>query len=61
MVSVETGCGAEGAVTLWGLSTKASVNMITLDDGNDGGGDAVVPQKDNRGTFCSTVALFEAV
>lgn len=61
MVSVETGCGAGGGgVTLWGLSTKASVNMVTLDDGGDGG-DAVVPQKDNRGTFCSTVALFEAV
>ena len=39
-------------VQLWGLSTKASTNMVTLD------GKGVVDQKDNRNNFCSTVALF---
>ena len=43
-------------VHLWGLSTKASTNMVTLE-----GGKAVVPQKDNRSNFCSTITLFEDV
>ncbi|KAF9890404.1 hypothetical protein FE257_006072 [Aspergillus nanangensis] len=41
-------------VHIYGLSTKASVNMITSSDGT-----ALVPQKENRSNFCSTIALFE--
>lgn len=52
MVSVE----CSHAVTLWGLSTKASTNMVTVDSGV-----GAVPQKDNRNGFCSTIALFEEV
>ncbi|KAL8756253.1 MAG: hypothetical protein Q9184_004569 [Pyrenodesmia sp. 2 TL-2023] len=52
MVSLD--CGSED-VYLWGLSTKASTNMVTVD------GRGVVPQKDNRSNFCSTLAVFEAV
>ncbi|KAM5444924.1 putative glucan 1,3-beta-glucosidase [Microsporum ferrugineum] len=37
---------------LYGVSTKASTNMITS------GGKGLVPQKENRSNFCSTVALF---
>ncbi|KAK2734185.1 hypothetical protein FQN55_002896 [Onygenales sp. PD_40] len=40
-------------VHLYGVSTKASVNMIT---GGDGKG--LVPQIENRNNFCSTVAFF---
>ena len=49
MVSIE--CSAE--VYVWGLSTKASTNMVTVD------GKGVVAQSDNRSNFCSTIALFE--
>lgn len=49
MVSIE----CSSAVNIWGLSTKASTNMVTVD------GTGVVPQKDNRSNFCSTIALFE--
>ena len=52
MVSIE----CSSAVTLWGLSTKASTNMVTVD-----GGVGAVLEKDNRDTFCSTIALFEEV
>ncbi|KAI9760809.1 MAG: hypothetical protein M4579_001439 [Chaenotheca gracillima] len=38
-------------VHLFGLSTKASTNMVTTPGG-------VVPQSDNRDNFCSTLALF---
>lgn len=48
MVSVE-GCSQ---VYLWGLSTKASTNMVTVD------GKGAVNQADNRDNFCSTIALF---
>ena len=48
VVSVE--CSRD--VNLWGLSTKASTNMVTVD------GTGVVKQVDNRNNFCSTVALF---
>ena len=41
------------AVTIFGLSTKASTNMVHVD------GKAVVPQKANRSNFCSTIAVFE--
>ena len=50
MVSLE--CGNKN-VYLWGLSTKASTNMVTVD------GTGVVPQSDNRDNFCSTLAVFE--
>ena len=49
MVSLE--CSSD--VYLWGLSTKASTNMVTVD------GKAAVNQADNRDNFCSTIALFE--
>ncbi|KAL8639668.1 MAG: hypothetical protein Q9228_003325 [Teloschistes exilis] len=52
MVSLE--CGNEN-VWLWGLSTKASKNMVTIE------GKGVVDQKDNRDNFCSTLAVFEHV
>ncbi|KAL9011244.1 MAG: hypothetical protein Q9173_003896 [Seirophora scorigena] len=42
-------------VYLWGLSTKAATNMVTIN------GRGVVEQKDNRSNFCSTLAVFEAV
>ena len=49
MVSIES----SRAVTIWGLSTKASTNMVTVD------GVAAVLEKDNRDNYCSTIALFE--
>ncbi|KAL8845804.1 MAG: hypothetical protein Q9221_009057 [Calogaya cf. arnoldii] len=52
MVSLE--CGNENTY-LWGLSTKASTNQVTID------GKGVVNQKDNRSNFCSTLAVFEEV
>ena len=51
MVSIE----CSSAVYLYGLSTKASTSMVTVD------GAGVVPQKDNRSNFCSTIAVFEEV
>ncbi|KAA8651646.1 exo-beta-1,3-glucanase Exg0 [Aspergillus tanneri] len=41
-------------VHLYGLSTKASTNMITSSDGR-----GLVPQNENESNFCSTIALFE--
>ncbi|KAJ9487235.1 hypothetical protein VN97_g6079 [Penicillium thymicola] len=41
-------------VKLYGLSTKAAVNMVTSSSGK-----SLVPQKPNKSTFCSTIALFE--
>ena len=49
MVSVE---GNGAGVYLYGLSTKASTNMVTLN------GQSAVNQADNRNNFCSTIALF---
>jgi len=49
MVSIE---GDGRGVHLYGLSTKASTNMVTLN------GQGVVNQADNRDNFCSTIALF---
>lgn len=46
---VEVGEGSR--VSLYGLSTKASTNMVTTKGGT-------VPQADNRDNFCSTLALF---
>ncbi len=51
MVSVE----CSSSVYLWGLSTKASTNMVVLD------GTGVVEQRDNRNGFCSSLAVFEGV
>ena len=52
MVSLE--CGNKNTY-LWGLSTKASTNQVTIN------GKGVVNQKDNRNNFCSTLAVFEQV
>ena len=41
-------------VKLYGLSTKASVNMITSSQGK-----ALVLEKPNKSNYCSTIALFE--
>ncbi|KNG86511.1 exo-beta-1,3-glucanase Exg0 [Aspergillus nomiae NRRL 13137] len=41
-------------VHIYGLSTKASTNMITSNSGA-----SLVPQDENRSNFCSTIALFE--
>ncbi len=49
MVSLE---GGKSSVYLYGLSTKASTNQVTVD------GRSAVSQADNRNNFCSTVALF---
>jgi glucan 1,3-beta-glucosidase len=49
---VEVDCSE---VYLYGLSTKASTNMVTS------AGQGLVPQIDNRSNFCSTIALFEQV
>ena len=40
-------------VKIYGLSTKASSNMVTSVDGK-----GLVPQSENESTFCSTVGLF---
>ena len=50
MVSIEK---CSGGIYLWGLSTKASLSMVNLDD------QVIVPQDSNRATFCSTIAVFE--
>ncbi|KAI9846892.1 MAG: hypothetical protein M1837_003504 [Sclerophora amabilis] len=42
----------DSQVNLFGLSTKASTNMVTTPGGT-------VPQLDNRNNFCSTLALFQ--
>jgi hypothetical protein len=39
-------------VFLYGLSTKAAKNMVTL------GGKSAALDSDNRNNFCATVALF---
>lgn len=41
-------------VKLYGLSTKAAVNMVTSSNGK-----SLVPQKPNESNYCSTIALFE--
>ncbi|KAJ5091394.1 Exo-1,3-beta-D-glucanase [Penicillium alfredii] len=41
-------------VHLYGLSTKASVNMVSSPQGK-----SMVPQEDNTSNYCSTIALFE--
>lgn len=41
-------------VHLYGLSTKAAVNMVT-----SSGGKGMVPESENTSNFCSTIALFE--
>ncbi|KAI4150024.1 MAG: hypothetical protein LQ340_004311 [Diploschistes diacapsis] len=50
MVSIEN---CSGDVYLYGLSTKASTNMVSVDN------QAVIQQANNPSTFCSTVAVFE--
>lgn len=41
-------------VKIYGLSTKASVNMITSSTG-----ESLVPEDENQSNFCSTIAFFE--
>jgi glucan 1,3-beta-glucosidase len=41
-------------VHIYGLSTKAAVNMVTSSAGK-----SMVPEKPNKSNFCSTIALFE--
>ncbi|KAJ5184442.1 Pectin lyase fold/virulence factor [Penicillium cf. griseofulvum] len=41
-------------VKLYGLSTKAAVNMVTSSNGK-----SLVPGKPNKSNYCSTIALFE--
>ncbi|KAH8698984.1 exo-beta-1,3-glucanase Exg0 [Talaromyces proteolyticus] len=48
---VEVDCSS---VSLYGLSTKASVNMVTSTDGK-----SLALQEDNTSNFCSTIALFK--
>lgn len=49
MISIEGSTG----VHLYGVSTKASVNMISVD------GQSAVLDKDNRNNFCAAIAKFE--
>ncbi|KAB5515493.1 glycoside hydrolase family 55 protein [Coniochaeta sp. 2T2.1] len=49
MLSVE---GGGAGVHVFGLSTKASTNMVTV------GGKGVALDQDNRNNFCATLALF---
>ncbi|AEO68750.1 5d0c3ecd-ceea-4e39-a382-06f1dec1835c [Thermothielavioides terrestris] len=49
MVSLE-----QSQVQLYGLSTKASVNMLTLN------GQSVALDRDNRNNFCATLAFFQS-
>jgi len=49
MVSLENSPG----VHLFGLSTKAAVNMVTVD------GKSMALDQDNRNTFCATLAFFK--
>ncbi|KAH6976590.1 family 55 glycoside hydrolase [Ilyonectria destructans] len=41
-------------VHLYGISTKASINMVTVD------GQSAIPDSDNRNNFCAAVALFSS-
>ncbi|KAK4123046.1 glycoside hydrolase family 55 protein [Parathielavia appendiculata] len=50
MVSLEQG----SQVHFYGLSTKASVNMLTVD------GQGVALDSDNRNNFCATLAFFQS-
>jgi glucan 1,3-beta-glucosidase len=51
MVSLEN----SGGVHLYGLSTKAAVNMVTVE------GESAALDKDNRNNFCAAIAWFEMV
>ncbi len=49
MVSVEN-----SSVSLFGISTKATTNMLTVD------GRSVALDFDNRNNFCATLAIFQS-
>ncbi|KAI8949610.1 glycoside hydrolase family 55 protein [Xylaria longipes] len=49
MISIEN-----SQVHMYGISTKASVNMLTVDS------KAIVQDKDNRNTFCAAFAKYES-
>lgn len=51
MVSLEN----SGGVHLYGLSTKAAVNQVTVE------GKSAALDKDNRNNFCAAIAWFEMV
>ncbi|PGH15940.1 hypothetical protein AJ79_02107 [Helicocarpus griseus UAMH5409] len=53
---IEVECSA---VHLYGVSTKASTNMITMGQTTGNGGEGLVKQIENRNTFCSTLAVFQ--
>ncbi|PQE18638.1 Glucan 13-beta-glucosidase protein [Rutstroemia sp. NJR-2017a BVV2] len=48
MLSIENSSG----IHIYGLSTKASTNMVTVD------GKSAALDSDNRSTFCATIAMF---
>jgi hypothetical protein len=49
MISIEN-----SEVHMYGISTKASVNMLTVD------GKPIAQDKDNRNTFCAAIAKYES-
>lgn len=49
MISIE-----DSHVTMYGISTKASVNMLTVDS------KPIAQDKDNRNTFCAAIAKYES-
>ena len=49
MISLES-----SQVHLYGISTKASINMVTVD------GKSAMLDADNRNNFCAAIALFSA-
>ena len=51
MVSVEN----SGGIHLYGLSTKAAVNQVTVN------GESAALDSDNRNNFCAAIAWFEIV
>jgi glucan 1,3-beta-glucosidase len=49
MVSLESSSG----INLYGLSTKAATNMVTVN------GQSAALDRDNRDNFCATIAYFK--
>jgi len=49
MVSLESSSN----IFLYGLSTKAAVNMVSID------GTSAAVDKDNRNNFCAAIAFFD--
>jgi glucan 1,3-beta-glucosidase len=60
MVSIE---GSVDNLSLFGLSTKAAVSMVSTSGGYTVGntkavGQVLIPDTDNRSNFCATLALW---